>query len=1199
MALASGTRLGPYQIAAPIGAGGMGEVYRARDTRLGREVAIKVLSSDVASSPDRLARFEREARTVAALNHPNIVTIYSVEEAEGVHLLTMELVDGQSLDRSLPPGGLPMADLFRIGIPLAEALEAAHDAGIVHRDLKPANVMLTKRGRVKVLDFGLAKSTLEPVAETDATQALAAAPLTGAGMVVGTVPYMAPEQLRGEAVDARTDLFALGVLLYEMSTGTRPFTGGSFPEIMAAILKEEPRPVVERRAGLPDEFGRIVRRCLSKDPDHRYRTARDVRNDLEDLQRELEWGRRSDHAGHAPATVATPEAGVPSASGAQGPAAHGSDAHSVAAITAYRENRIREWSQPRYKLDREFVALTLLLDQGEEMASGRWSAQPKTYRDLGELVRQVGAPAVVVLGPPGCGKSTLLRRLELEAAQKGLADPGQPVTFFIQLNQYKAEGPGESAPAPMKWLAERWSARHPEMPPLPELLETGRMILLLDALNEMPTASTAALHEAVIGWKGFLDRVVSDHPGTQVVFSCRTLDYSAPLSTPGLRVPQVVVEPLTDVQVAQFLEKQSPEQGVRIWRELKGTPQLELLRSPYFLSLLTDQVAATGEMPEGRAGLFTGFVRQALRREVEGGNPLFAPDGILTERDIRRITQWSWTTGWDLPERGVLVPKLSALAFAMQSEGVGGGQVRVEYDQALELLDHEQDERIVKAGLALSVLDEDLGKDEVLYAHQLVQEYFAGRELAKAPDPERVRAPWKAQDITPPLAATVAALPPGERLPPLATTGWEETAILGAAMTEAPDAYVRDLMSTNLVVAGRAAGQVEVRARLAAATLDDLRQALVRRSTDREADLRSRIDAGLALGILGDIRFEAREGPHGRYLVPPMVTIPGGTYPMGEDEVFEYVGHGIEAHMPRHQVEVEGFEIGRYPVTNAEWRCFMEAGGYEEERWWDTAGAKRWWEGEGTADGTRANVKYWYSRFRQDPDLLEEAWRTGRQTQEGYERWKKRLVMSQPEFEAHLWQLYRGGRLRAPAYWHDERFNNPSQPVVGISWYEARAYCNWLSAETGERCRLPTEAELESASRGKAGRRYAWGDTFEPLNGNTSATKVGRTTPVGVFVEGDTPEGVSDLTGNVAEWTGSLFGAGMDFERAPFAYPYDPKDGREDAEAGPDIRRVLRGGAWYNVVAIARAAYRLESPPGNRRSYGGCRVVARSSRISI
>jgi serine/threonine protein kinase/formylglycine-generating enzyme required for sulfatase activity len=1188
-----GRTLAHYAVLAKIGEGGMGEVYRATDTRLKREVALKVLPASVGADPSRLARFQREAEAVAALNHPNIITIYSVEEAEGIHLLTMELVDGHSLDDLLPAEGFPLTELFRIGIPLAEALQTAHEAGIVHRDLKPANIMLTKQGRVKVLDFGLAKTAAEPTPEAgetlvlptgaespdpDATQALGAAPLTGEGMVVGTVPYMAPEQLQGKAVDARTDLFALGVVLYELATGTRPFQGGSFPEIMASILKEEPTPLTERRTELPEELGRIVRRCLAKEPERRYQTARDVRNDLEDLERELEWGRRSGSGDWAvTAKVAIPQGDE--------------------TLTAYRESRIREWSQPRYKLDREFVALTLLVDQGEETASGRWSAQPKTYRDLGELLSQVEDPAVVVLGSPGCGKSTLLRRLELETAQRGLTDPDQPVTFFIQLNQYKGRGQ-EPPPDPEAWLTERWSSRHPDLPPLPDLLKTGRMVLLLDALNEMPTPTGAALHETILAWKDFLDRVVTDHPGTRVVFSCRTLDYSAPLSTPQLRVPQVIIEPLTDEQVEQFLVKQSPEQGAVIWEELTGTPQLEVMRSPYFLSLLTDQVKATGEVPEGRAGLFTGFVRQALRREVERGNPQFSPDGLLTERDIRRITQWKWKTSWELPERGVLVPKLSALAFLMQSEGGGAGQVRVEYDEALELLDHEQDEGIVKAGLALSVLDEDPGTDEVLYVHQLVQEYFAGRELAGTPDPERVRAPWKTADMRPPLGELIERLPPGELLPPLETTGWEETAILGAAMTADPDRYVQDLLATNVVVAGRAAGQVEVRDRLAEQTLDAVRRALVERSTDREADLRSRIEAGLALGVLGDPRFEEREGPHGRYLAPPLVGIPGGVYPMGEDEVFEYLGYRNDAHMPRHEVEVAPFRIGKYPVSNAEWARFMESGGYEEERWWDTEGARQWRSGEGTAAGTHANVRYWLEQFRADPGELEESWKTGQLPEESYERWKGRLGMGAEEFEAHLRELYPGGKLREPAFWHDGRFNNPLQPVVGVSWYEARAYTRWLSAQLGEEVRLPVEPEWEAAARGRDGRRYAWGKEFGALRGNTAATKVGRTTPVGVFVEGETPEGVSDLTGNVEEWTGSLFGAGMEFEKAPFAYPYDPEDGREDPEAGPESRRVLRGGAWLDGRVSARAARRSVIPPDGRGLGFGFRVVVCSSPIS-
>src|SRR5512134_1913403 len=218
MPLTPGTRLGTYEIVAPLGAGGMGEVYRAHDTRLGRDVALKVLPADVAAHADRLARFEREARTVAALNHPNIVTLFSVEDQDGFRFLTMELVEGQNLSALVIPGGLPLARLLELAIPLADALAAAHEKGVVHRDLKPGNVMVTREGRVKVLDFGLAKMAGDEMAG-QAQQQTIASPATGAGEVLGTVPYMAPEQLRGEQADARSDLFALGILLYELATG--------------------------------------------------------------------------------------------------------------------------------------------------------------------------------------------------------------------------------------------------------------------------------------------------------------------------------------------------------------------------------------------------------------------------------------------------------------------------------------------------------------------------------------------------------------------------------------------------------------------------------------------------------------------------------------------------------------------------------------------------------------------------------------------------------------------------------------------------------------------------------------------------------------------------------------------------------------------------------------------------------------------
>jgi TolB-like protein/tetratricopeptide (TPR) repeat protein len=280
MPLSAGDKLGPYEILASIGAGGMGEVFRASDPRLGREVAVKVLTAGMAHDADRLARFQREARAVAALNHPHIVTIYSVEECAGIHFLTMELVEGHSLNRLIPEAGLPLDQIVEIGAALADALSAAHEKGIIHRDLKPANVMVSKEGRVKVLDFGLAKE-LRPASPTDATQTLA--DKTEAGLAMGTPAYMSPEQVAGRPLDHRTDIFSLGVMLHEMATGRKPFAGDSTAELISAILRDMPISVADLRSDVPADLARIVRRCLEKDPRRRVQTARDVGNELRDL----------------------------------------------------------------------------------------------------------------------------------------------------------------------------------------------------------------------------------------------------------------------------------------------------------------------------------------------------------------------------------------------------------------------------------------------------------------------------------------------------------------------------------------------------------------------------------------------------------------------------------------------------------------------------------------------------------------------------------------------------------------------------------------------------------------------------------------------------------------------------------------------------------------------------------------------------
>src|SRR5688572_27069013 len=295
MPLSPGTQLGSYEIVSLLGAGGMGEVYRARDPRLKREVALKVLPDVAAADADRRERFTREALAVAALNHPHIVTIHSVEDAGTAVFLTMELVEGRSLAEALPPTGLPIERVLTIGIAVADATSAAHQKGITHRDLKPGNIMLgegEQAGRIKVLDFGLAKIVDAQLGASGVsmlqTEAPAhTAPITAEGRILGTVAYMSPEQAEGRTIDGRSDLFSLGVVLYEMATGQRPFTGDTNLSILSSILKDTPKSVTDINPAVPPELGRIIRRALAKDPERRYQTAKDLRNDLEDLKASL------------------------------------------------------------------------------------------------------------------------------------------------------------------------------------------------------------------------------------------------------------------------------------------------------------------------------------------------------------------------------------------------------------------------------------------------------------------------------------------------------------------------------------------------------------------------------------------------------------------------------------------------------------------------------------------------------------------------------------------------------------------------------------------------------------------------------------------------------------------------------------------------------------------------------------------------
>src|SRR5467141_1214606 len=280
MPLAPGTRLGPYEITAPLGAGGMGEVYRARDTRLDRTIAIKILPAQFSADPVRKQRFEREAKTISSLNHPHICVLHDVGSHDGIDYLVMECVEGETLAKRLEKGSLPLDQVLKYGAQIADALDKAHRSGVVHRDLKPGNVMLTTTG-AKLLDFGLAKTAVPPAGVATLTGAVTqSSPMTGQGTIVGTFQYMSPEQVEGKELDGRSDIFSLGAVLHEMVTGKRAFEGKSQLSVASAILEKEPEPISAAKPMTPPALEHAVKKCLAKIPDERWQSASDLADEL-------------------------------------------------------------------------------------------------------------------------------------------------------------------------------------------------------------------------------------------------------------------------------------------------------------------------------------------------------------------------------------------------------------------------------------------------------------------------------------------------------------------------------------------------------------------------------------------------------------------------------------------------------------------------------------------------------------------------------------------------------------------------------------------------------------------------------------------------------------------------------------------------------------------------------------------------------
>jgi formylglycine-generating enzyme required for sulfatase activity len=878
--------------------------------------------------------------------------------------------------------------------------------------------------------------------------------------------------------------------------------------------------------------------------------------------------------------------------------------------------------------------------------------------------------ALVILGDPGAGKSTLLRRLEYEFSREAIAqkDPiGAKVCFFVPLNEYKFESHIE----PLDWLCERWAAvveQYPGAPGFKDMLRR-ESYLLLDALNEMSHTNDAEYEELLSRWKLFIATARQDFPRCRLLFSCRELHYSVGLNTNEILVPHVRIEGLDPPRIRKFLNSYAQKKAGWLYERMQGTRRSNdalsdddnvgatfgLYNTPYYLRILIDYVEDADDFPTDRASLFTTLVRGRLQEELNkaGGRVTpasLAARGLISSKDIDHTRSiMGGTSRWDtiygpygLP-KGHLFDQLAKLAFEMQESDKNAREGRVgksrsivvSSEQAAEMLSTKlsvaEVKAVFEAAADLNLLSYDRAKnrnqDLVAFArdqtkrrfeHHLIQEYFAGKYIADAgglrASGHSWHAPWQEGDVP----DVPSGLPDKEPLPPL-STAWDETLLFASQMSQDRAAFIDGLMELNLPLAGRAAAQVG--APLSNQKKGQIQDALTSRMKNHRAHLRARIAAGNALGELGDPRFERRfgnpvgtsagalAGPRG-YLRPPTMRIPGGQYFIGSSEPTPPWNPNNKA--PRHRVEVSTFEISRFLVTNAEWRCFMDAGGYDEDVWWESDAAKMWRLGKeedgGSVYACWAEMWSIFRRWLQsDQGLAEKLKRLGEISPDEAETWlKTSRTGSIPDAEFAKWlideKVKRDVRITKPAGFIAS-FESPSQPVVGINWFEARAYCSWLSAQTGETWRLPTENEWEVAARLDAPEawRYPWGPDFEvpqwhkvtawlfgrrsAARCNTINARIRSTTPVGVFSSGDTAGGLSDVSGNAFEWTSSKY----------FDYPYNISDGREDDEKNTDPKeyaaRVLRGGSWYYGKEYARLSFRLRYHPGFRARTAGFRLA--------
>jgi len=814
------------------------------------------------------------------------------------------------------------------------------------------------------------------------------------------------------------------------------------------------------------------------------------------------------------------------------------------------------------------LEFTLLEANGE--GSGR---QVRRIR-LEDITQAIARhDALILLGEPGAGKTTALYKLALDAAWQRLTTGEGKLPLYLSLADYWDYA------SPCAFVEAVWQQRLGKEN-VADRLHWGEVLLLCDTLNEMPFHDGRDYRERVRAW----NRFVGNWPGNQVLFTCRSRNYREPL---GLH--QVRIERLDDGRVQEFLGKYLAEDLARdAWERLEESPLLELVRQPYTLSLLAYTLAVGGTWPVGRARMLERVVDLLLDRERARHHP-----GWLGADPMRKALSALAESLQSLGEKARL-PRREVLArIPEQVEGLNG-QVEVSPVAVLRL------------GLAATLLDAELapgGEEQVHFHHHQLQEYFAARALlARFRAGENLASHWRQPQLAHEMPDP-GSLGDFEPLPSPPSTGWEEPTILAAGLASDPPEFIEAVWQANPVLAARCLK--ETGAGLASARLVEAVQAdLLREIEAGQVHLRARIAAGDALGWLGDPRFQKVDGR--QVILSPLVHVPAGSFWMGSGRlhVLWLVLRGFTLardELPHHSLELPALLVGRFPVTNGEYGCFIVAGGYREEQYWATPGARAWLQGDvAGGEAVKEQMAVWRA-IRESPDLLDQAWRTGWSPQ-AIATWRQLAWMKEEEVRAVLEKRYADQPRDRPAFWGDEEYNNPAQPVVGITWFEAMAYCRWLTEqlqvsgftfqvwrdgkletldlEPGTcEVRLPSEAEWEKTAQMDRGWIYPWGNRWDSGRANTWERRVLQPTPVGVYPGGATLEGVHDLSGNVWEWTSSLYRP----------YPYRPDDGREVPETeGP---RVVRGGSWSINQWDARCAFRTGGFPDDFGGDLGFRVV--------